>query len=137
METSNEWIVERTGIEERHWVDPGESGADMGAKAAKQALERAKIDPRDVDMLIYATLSPDFFFPGTGVFVQRQLGMREIPCYDIRQQCTGFIYGLALADAFIRTGMYKTIVLIGSEIHSTGLDLTTEGRDVAVLFGDG
>jgi 3-oxoacyl-[acyl-carrier-protein] synthase III len=137
METSNEWIIERTGIEERHWVDPGESGADMGAKAARQALERAKIDAKDVDMLIYATLSPDFFFPGSGVFVQRQLGMREIPCYDIRQQCTGFIYGLALADAFIRTGMYKNIVLIGSEIHSTGLDLTTEGRDVAVLFGDG
>jgi 3-oxoacyl-[acyl-carrier-protein] synthase-3 len=137
METSNEWIVERTGIEERHWVSEGECGADLATKAARQALERAKLEPRDVDMLIYASLSPDFFFPGTGVFVQRQLGLREIPCFDIRQQCTGFIYGLAMADAFIRSGQYKTILMIGSEVHSTGLDVSTAGRDVTVLFGDG
>lgn len=137
METSHEWIVERTGIEQRHWVQPGETGASMGAEASKQALARAGVDAKDVDLIIYATLSPDFNFPGTGVFVQRILGIKDIPCLDIRQQCTGFIYGLSVADAYIRTGMFKTILLIGSEVHSTGLDVTTAGRDVTVLFGDG
>lgn len=137
METSHEWIVERTGIEERHWVEPGEGGAEMAAKASRLAMERAGVDPKEIDMLIYATLSPDYNFPGGGVFTQRLLGLREIPCYDIRQQCTGFVYGLAMADAFIRTGMYQKILVIGSEVHSTGLDLTTRGRDVSVLFGDG
>jgi 3-oxoacyl-[acyl-carrier-protein] synthase-3 len=137
METTHEWIVERSGIEERHWVEPGEGGAEMGAKASREAMEKAGVSAKDVDMLIYATLSPDNNFPGTGVFVQRLLGLREIPCFDIRQQCTGFIYGLAMADAFIKTGQYKTILLIGSEVHSTGLDVSTAGRDVTVLFGDG
>jgi len=137
METSHEWIVERTGIEQRHWVEPGETGATMGAAAAKQAIERAGLEPKDIDLLIYATLSPDFNFPGTGVFVQRALGLKEIPCLDIRQQCTGFIYGLSIADAYIRTGMFKNVLLIGSEVHSTGLDISTAGRDVTVLFGDG
>ncbi len=137
METSHEWIVERSGIEERRWVDPGEAGAEMAAKASAEALEKAGVAGKDVDMLIYATLSPDVTFPGTGVFVQRLLGLRDIPCYDIRQQCTGFIYGLAMADAFIRTGQYKHILVIGSEVHSTGLDVSTRGRDVTVLFGDG
>ncbi|MBE7450783.1 MAG: ketoacyl-ACP synthase III [Kofleriaceae bacterium] len=137
METSHEWIVERSGIEERRWVDPGEAGAEMAAKASAEALETAGVAGKDVDMLIYATLSPDVTFPGTGVFVQRLLGLRDIPCYDIRQQCTGFIYGLAMADAFIRTGQYKHILVIGSEVHSTGLDVSTRGRDVTVLFGDG
>jgi 3-oxoacyl-[acyl-carrier-protein] synthase III len=137
METSHEWIVERTGIEERRWVEPGEGGAELGAKAAREAIERAGIEPKDIDLIIYATLSPDFNFPGTGVFVQRLLGIRDIPCLDIRQQCTGFIYGLSIADAYIRTGMYKHVLLVGSEVHSTGLDISTAGRDVAVLFGDG
>lgn len=137
MDTSHEWIVERTGIEERHWVEPGEGGAEMAAKASREAMEKAGVEPREIDMLIYATLSPDVNFPGTGVFVQRILGLREIPCYDIRQQCTGFVYGLAMADAFIRTGQYKNILVIGSEVHSTGLDVSTRGRDVTVLFGDG
>jgi len=137
METSHEWIVERTGIEQRHWVSPGETGASLGAAAAKQALERANVDAKDVDMIIYATLSPDYNFPGTGVFVQRALGLKDIPCLDIRQQCTGFIYGLSIADAYIRTGAFKNILLIGSEVHSTGLDVSTAGRDVTVLFGDG
>ena len=139
METSNEWIIERTGIEERHWVEPGEGGAELGAKAGKEAIERAGLSPDDIDMIIYATLSPDANFPGTGVFVQRLLGIasKGIPCIDIRQQCTGFIYGLSIADAFIRTGAYKNILLIGSEVHSTGLDVSTAGRDVTVLFGDG
>jgi 3-oxoacyl-[acyl-carrier-protein] synthase III len=137
METSHEWIVERTGIEERRWVEPGETGADLATKASREALERAGVQAKDIDLIIYATLSPDFNFPGTAVFVQRQLGLKEIPCLDIRQQCTGFIYGLSIADAYIRTGMHKHVLLIGSEIHSTGIDVTTAGRDVAVLFGDG
>ncbi len=137
METSHEWIVERSGIEERRWVDPGEGGAEMAAKACREAMEKAGIGPKDVDMLIYATLSPDYCFPGTGVFTQRLLGLREIPCYDIRQQCTGFVYALAMADAFVRSGQYKHILVIGSEVHSTGLDVSTRGRDVTVLFGDG
>jgi 3-oxoacyl-[acyl-carrier-protein] synthase-3 len=100
-------------------------------------MAKAGIGAKDVDMLIYATLSPDYCFPGTGVFTQRLLGLREVPCFDIRQQCTGFIYALAMADAFVRTGQYKHILVIGSEVHSTGLDVSTRGRDVTVLFGDG
>jgi 3-oxoacyl-[acyl-carrier-protein] synthase-3 len=137
FETSHEWIVERTGIEERRWCEPGEGGAEMAAKASKIAMEKAGVGPADIDMLIYATLSPDNNFPGTGVFTQRLLGLRQIPCYDIRQQCSGFIYGLAMADAFIKSGQYKHILVIGSEVHSTGLDISTAGRDVTVLFGDG
>jgi 3-oxoacyl-[acyl-carrier-protein] synthase-3 len=137
METSNEWIIERTGIEERHWVVEGETGATLATAAAKEAIERAGIATRDIDLIIYATLSPDFNFPGTGVFVQRALGLKEIPCLDIRQQCTGFIYGVSIADAYIRSGAFKHILLIGSEVHSTGLDISTAGRDVSVLFGDG
>src|SRR4029078_3830407 len=137
METSNEWIIERTGIEERHWVSEGETGTTLATAASKQAIERAGLAPRDIDLIIYATLSPDFNFPGTGVFVQRALGLKEIPCLDIRQQCTGFIYGVSIADAYIRSGAFKTILLIGSEVHSTGLDISTAGRDVTVLFGDG
>jgi 3-oxoacyl-[acyl-carrier-protein] synthase-3 len=137
METTNEWIIERTGIEQRRWVSEGETGATLATAASKEALERAGLQPRDIDMIIYATLSPDFNFPGTGVFVQRALGLRDIPCLDIRQQCTGFIYGLSIADAYIRTGAFKHILLIGSEVHSTGLDISTAGRDVTVLFGDG
>jgi len=139
METTNEWIVERTGIEQRRWVEPGEGGAELGARAAKEALQRAGLDANDIDLIIYATLSPDVNFPGTGVFVQRLLGIsgKGIPCLDIRQQCTGFIYGLSIADAYIRTGNFKNILLIGSEVHSTGLDVSTAGRDITVLFGDG
>ena len=137
METSHEWIVERTGIEERRWVAEGETGATLATSASKEAIERAGLEPKDIDLIIYATLSPDFNFPGTAVFVQRALGLREIPCLDIRQQCTGFIYGLSIADAYIKTGSFKHVLVIGSEVHSTGLDITTAGRDVTVLFGDG
>ncbi len=137
METSHDWIVERTGIEERRWVSEGETGCSLAAAASKQAIERSGLEPKDIDLIIYATLSPDFFFPGTGVFVQRALGLKDIPCLDIRQQCTGFIYGLSIADAFIRMGQYKTVLLIGSEVHSSGLDVSTAGRDVSVIFGDG
>jgi 3-oxoacyl-[acyl-carrier-protein] synthase-3 len=137
METSHDWIVERTGIEERRWVEPGETGSELAAKASREAIERAGLQPKDIDLIVYATLSPDFNFPGSAVFVQRLLGLREIPCLDIRQQCTGFIYGLSIADAYVRTGSFKHVLLIGSEIHSTGLDVSTAGRDVTVLFGDG
>ncbi len=137
METSHEWIVERSGIETRRWVSEGETGASLATAASKEAIERAGLVPEDIDMLIYATLSPDYNFPGTGVFVQRGLGIKDIPCIDIRQQCTGFIYGLSIADQYIKTGMAKHVLVIGSEVHSTGLDKTTPGRDVTVLFGDG
>lgn len=137
METSHDWIVERTGIEERRWISPGETGASMATAASKEAIEKAGLQVKDIDCLILATLSPDFNFPGTGVFVQRSLGLRDIPCIDIRQQCTGFIYGLSIADAFIKTGQYKHVLVIGAEVHSTGLDVSTAGRDVTVIFGDG
>jgi 3-oxoacyl-[acyl-carrier-protein] synthase-3 len=137
METSNEWIIERTGIEERRWVSEGETGTTLATAASQQAIERAGLTPRDIDLIVLATLSPDFNFPGTGVFVQRALGLRDIPCLDIRQQCSGFIYGLSIADAYIRTGAFKNILVIGAEVHSTGLDVSTQGRDVTVLFGDG
>jgi 3-oxoacyl-[acyl-carrier-protein] synthase-3 len=137
METSHDWIVERTGIEERRWVSEGETGSDLAAKAATEAIEKSGIAAKDIDLIIYATLSPDFFFPGTAVFLQRKLGLRDVPCLDIRQQCTGFIYGLSIADAYIRAGTAKHVLLIGAEVHSTGLDVSTAGRDVTVIFGDG
>jgi 3-oxoacyl-[acyl-carrier-protein] synthase III len=137
METSNEWIIERTGIEERRWVSDGETGTMLATAASQQAIERAGLTPKDIDLIVLATLSPDFNFPGTGVFVQRSLGLKDIPCIDIRQQCTGFIYGLSIADAYIRTGAFKNVLVIGAEVHSTGLDVSTQGRDVTVLFGDG
>jgi 3-oxoacyl-[acyl-carrier-protein] synthase III len=137
-DTSDEWIRERTGIEERHWVEPGqEAGSDLALKAAHAALERADMKPTDIDCIIYATLSPDFFFPGGGVFLQRKLGVPGIPALDIRNQCTGFLYGLSIADAWIRTGQYRRIMLVGAEVHSTGMDFSPNGRDLGVLFGDG
>jgi 3-oxoacyl-[acyl-carrier-protein] synthase-3 len=137
MDTSDEWIQERSGIAERRWIQPGTTGAQMGAAAARMALEEAGIAAEDVDAIVLATLSPDHFFPGTGVFVQRELGLTDIPAIDVRAQCSGFVYGLSVADAFIRSGQYRTILLIGVEIQSTGLNVSTPGRDVAVLFGDG
>lgn len=140
METSHEWIVERTGIEERHWVDEedNETNAQLGAQAARAALTDASVEWEEIDLVVFATLSPDHAFPGTGVFFQREMGVkRPIPCLDIRQQCTGFIYGLSIADQYIKTGMYDKVLVVGSEIHSTGIDRSTKGRDVAVLFGDG
>jgi len=139
MDTSDEWIQERTGIKERrHIKDEGETPvAEMGVKAAKIALERAEIDKDDIDLIIFATLSPDYYFPGSGVLVQQMLNIKNCPALDIRNQCSGFIYGLSVADQFIKTGMYKNVLLIGSENHSGGLDFTTRGRGVSVLFGDG
>lgn len=137
MDTSDEWIRERSGIRERRWVEPGERGARMGAEATRRALSHAGLAARDLDSVIFATLSPDHYFPGNGVFLQRELGLRGIPCLDVRGQCTGFLYGLSVADAWIRAGVYRRVALVGSEIHSTGLDKSTRGRDVTVLFGDG
>ena len=137
MDTSHDWIVERSGIEERRWVGPDEGNYDMGLKAARAALQDAQLEADEIDCIIYATLSPDHYFPGCGVFIQRELGAGNIPAFDIRQQCSGFVYGLQMADAFIRAGNYKKILLIGSEVHSRGLDKTTRGRTVSVLFGDG
>ncbi|MGJ8668965.1 MAG: 3-oxoacyl-ACP synthase III family protein [Oceanococcus sp.] len=137
MDTSHDWIVERSGIEERRWVGPEDGNYDMGLKAARLALEDAQVEADEIDCIIYATLSADHFFPGCGVFIQRDLGAGNIPAFDIRQQCSGFVYGLEMADAFIRAGNYKKILLIGSEVHSRGLDKSTRGRTVSVLFGDG
>lgn len=137
MDTSDEWIRQRSGIEERRWVGEDEGGSDLAVQATRMALERAGLAPTDLDCLIVATLSPDHFFPGTGVFLQRKLGLTGIPCLDVRNQCSGFIYGLSVADAWVRLGQYRRILLVGTEVHSTGLDISTEGRDTAVLFGDG
>lgn len=139
MDTSHEWIVERTGIEERRHIKKGDGNttATMGVKAAKIAIERAKIDKNDIDLILFATLSPDYYFPGSGVIVQHQLDISSCPAMDIRNQCSGFIYALSTADQFIKTGMYKNILIIGSENHSGGLDMSTRGRGVSVIFGDG
>jgi len=138
MDTSDEWIRERTGIQERRYADrEAETTATMGVEAAKIAIERAGLTPQDIDFLIFATLSPDYYFPGCGVLVQRAMGMREIGALDIRNQCSGFVYALSVADQFIKTGMYKNILVIGSEKHSFGLDFSTRGRNVSVIFGDG
>ena len=137
MDTSDAWIRERTGIEERRWVAPGTTGAEMARAAAEMALAEAGVEASEVDAIVLATLSPDHFFPGTGVFLQRELNLATVPCLDIRAQCSGFVYGLSVCDAWIRSGQYRTVLLVGVEIQSTGLDLSTRGRDMAVLFGDG
>ncbi len=138
MDTSDEWIQERTGIRERRYADRlGQTTATMGIEAAKMAIERAGITPQDIDFIIFATLSPDYYFPGCGVLVQREMKMKEIGALDIRNQCSGFIYAISVADQFIRSGMYKNILVIGSEKHSFGLDFSTRGRNVSVIFGDG
>ncbi len=140
MDTSDEWIIERTGIHERHYgAKHEETTSTMAAKAAEKAIEDAGIHKEDVDFIIFATLSPDYYFPGGGVLLQRGLGITntEIGALDIRNQCSGFVYGLSIADQFIKTGMYKNILLVGSEMHSMGLDFSTKSRNVTVIFGDG
>lgn len=138
MDTSDAWIQERTGIRERRYVTRfEETTATIGANAAKLAMERAGVSANDIDFLIFATLSPDYFFPGCGVLVQRMLGLREIGALDVRNQCSGFVYALSIGDQFIKTGMYKNILVIGAEVHSYALDFSTRGRNVSVIFGDG
>lgn len=138
MDTNDEWIQERTGIKERRHVIKGEdTTTTMGVKAAKVAIERAGIEKDAIDFIIFATLSPDYYFPGPGVLVQRDLGLKTVGALDVRNQCSGFIYAVSVADQYIKSGMYKHILVIGSEVHSTGLDMTTRGRGVSVIFGDG
>lgn len=137
LNTSDEWIKQRTGIEQRHWVDGNTSTSDLALGAAQEAIANAGIDKSDLDCIIFATLSPDHDFPGAGCFLQAKLDVPGIATFDIRQQCTGFIYGLSMADAFIQSGQYKNILLVGAEVQSKGLDLTPEGRNISVLFGDG
>ena len=139
MDTSDAWIQERTGIQERRWFEEGkDTTANMGANAARKALDMAGVTPNDVQLIVFATLSPDYFFPGSGVLLQRELGItNNCPALDVRNQCSGFIYALSVADQFVRTGMYDTVLVVGSEIHSSGLDKSPTGRGVSVIFGDG
>lgn len=138
MDTNDEWIQERTGIQERRHIVQGEdTTTSMGVKAAKIAIERSGLTTDDIDFVVFATLSPDYYFPGPGVLVQKELGLRTVGALDVRNQCSGFLYALSVADQFIKTGMYKNVLIIGSEIHSRGLDMTTRGRNVSVIFGDG
>ncbi len=137
MDTSDEWISQRSGIRTRYWVSEGDTGVTLAREATKRALAKADLKAQDLDCIIYCTCTPDHFEPGNGVFLQRELGLKGTPALDVRNQCSGFLYGLAVADAWIRTGQYRRILLIGAEVHSRGLDKTTRGRDTAVLFGDG
>src|SRR6195952_4573012 len=138
MDTNDEWIQERTGIKERRFADrTEETTTTMAIEAAKIALERAGTNAGEIDFIVFATLSPDYYFPGCGVLVQRAMKMKEIGALDVRNQCSGFVYALSVADQFIKSGMYKNILVIGSEKHSFGLDLSTRGRNVSVIFGDG
>jgi len=137
MDTSDEWIRERSGIRERRFVDEGTSCTDLAEAASRRAMENAGWKPEDVEFILFATLSPDLFFPGNGVRLQHQLGLGPIGALDLRTQCTGFVYALSVADAFIRSGQYRRILVVGAEVQSRGLRLDNEGRDTAVLFGDG
>lgn len=139
MDTSDSWIQERTGVKERRWAEPnsGNRTSEMGVKAAKIAIKNSGINKEEIDFIVFATLSPDFYFPGPGVIVQKLLGLDTIGALDVRAQCSGFVYAISVADQYIKTGMYKNILIIGSENQSDGLDKTTRGRTVSVIFGDG
>ena len=137
METNDEWIRQRSGIGTRHWIEPGQKPSELAERAAKRALEAAGLVARDVDCIVLATLSAEADFPGTSFFLQDRLDAGDVPCFDLRAQCSGFVYSLNVANAFVRSGTYRRVLVVGCEVHSTGLDVSTEGRDVAVLFGDG
>ncbi len=138
MDTNDEWIIERTGIKERRWIDPAkDTVGNMAAKAARMALQRANLVEKDVELIVFASITSDYYFPGSGVIMQRELGLEGIGAMEIKNACSGFIYALSVADQFIKTGMYKTILVVGAEIQSTALDITTRGRNTAVIFGDG
>lgn len=137
MDTSDEWITERTGIKERRWINNDESTSSMALEASKNAIQDAGIEKSAIDFIIFATLSPDYYFPGPGVTLQKELGLDTIGALDVRNQCSGFVYALSIADQYIKTGMYQNILVVGSEYHSGGLDKTTKGRGVTVIFGDG
>lgn len=138
MPTSDEWIVQRTGIKERRFIEhSGIGSSDLAMPAAKMAMEQAGIGPKDLDAIIFATLSPDIYFPGSACLLQHKLGCRQIAALDVRNQCSGFLYSLSIADAWIRAGSFQNILIVGAEVHSTGVEFTERGRDVAVIFGDG
>lgn len=138
MDTSDEWIIERTGIKERRWIDPTkDTVGNMAAKAARMALHRAGLTEKDVDFIVFACITSDYYFPGSGVLMQRELGLEGIGALEVKNACSGFIYALSVADQFIKTGMYKTVLVVGAEIQSTALDITTRGRNASVIFGDG
>ncbi|EMS79413.1 3-oxoacyl-ACP synthase III family protein [Desulfotignum phosphitoxidans] len=137
MDTSDEWIRQRTGIKQRYWINEDCGASDLGAEAARMALDNAGWQAEYLDFIIFATLSPDIMFPGSGCLMAGKLGLNKTPVLDIRQQCTGFLYGLATADSYIKSGLANRVLLVGGEVHSSGLDKTTRGRDVTVIFGDG
>ncbi len=138
MDTTNDWIVERTGIEQRRWFNPDkDTVSNMATRATKMATERAGIEIKDIEFIVFATITPDYFFPGSGVLLQRELGLQGIGALDIRNACSGFIYALSVADQFVKTGMYKTVLVVGAEIQSSALDKSTEGRSSSVIFADG
>ncbi len=137
MDTSDEWIQQRSGIKTRHYIEDGQMPSELAERASERALEAAGLEASDIDCIVLATLSPEADFPGTSFFLQDRLGAPDVPCFDVRAQCSGFVYSLSVANGFIRGGIYRRILVVGCEVHSTGLDHTTEGRDVAVLFGDG
>jgi 3-oxoacyl-[acyl-carrier-protein] synthase-3 len=138
VDTTDEWIKERTGIEERRWFDPEkDTVANMATRAARQAIERANIETSEIEFIVFATITPDYFFPGSGVLMQRELGLQGIGAIDLRNACSGFIYALSVADNFIKAGMYKTVLVVGAEIQSSALDKTTAGRNTNVIFADG
>jgi 3-oxoacyl-[acyl-carrier-protein] synthase III len=137
MDTSDEWIRQRSGIATRYYVEPGQKPSELAQVAVQRALESAGLEPSDIDLIILATLSAEADFPGTSFFLHERLGLTETPCFDLRAQCSGFVYSLSVANAFVKSGQYRRVLVIGCEIHSTGVDHTTEGREVAVLFGDG
>ncbi len=137
MDTSDEWIRARTGIKERRWVREGETGVELAFQATRPALEMARIEAGEVDAILFATSSPDHFAPGNGVFLQRMLGLGPIPAIDVRTQCSGFVYALSIADAYVRTGQFRRLLVVGAEVQSTGLEVSSRGRNTAVIFADG
>ncbi|HTK56585.1 MAG TPA: beta-ketoacyl-ACP synthase III [Gemmatimonadales bacterium] len=137
MDTSDEWIRQRTGIQSRHWVTEGTTQTSMALAACQRAMAMAKLEAKDIDAIVYATSTPDHFAPGNGVYLQQALGAREIPAMDIRNQCSGFVYALSVADAWIQVGLYQHVLVVGAEIQSTSMDLSTAGRNVSVIFADG
>jgi len=137
MDTSDEWIRQRSGIVERRYIGPGQQPADLAVQASRRALEAAGREPGEIECIVLATLSPQADFPGTSFFLQEQLGAGEIPCFDLRAQCSGFVYSLGVANAMVRSGQFRRMLVVGCEVHSTGLDFSDAGRDVTVLFGDG
>ena len=137
MDTSDEWITQRTGIRQRHWVVEGESGTGLSKLAADRAIAMALVGADEIEAIVYATSSPDHFAPGNGVFLQHAMGLGHIPAIDIRTQCSGFVYALSIADAYIRSGLYRTLLVVGAEVQSTGMDVSDRGRNTAVIFADG